>query len=176
MVRCPNKASNGVSRRQQRRPVKFDDQLQQSSTLHHAIRPPPSACNRYHFLGRGPPSTRNSGLVLAIAKAASLVEAPLDKIDHAKRKPLAFDFADFAQEFLRRNPRYRAEYRSIMQSGALASADRAKAEMARTWGLAFPIQSGSRCRASAGTVACLGRADGRCTGRQSHLRRRNLAA
>jgi hypothetical protein len=50
----------------------------------------------------------------------------------------SFDLADFAQEFLRRNPLYRAQYAGI--------ADRARAdpcapscrEMARSWGLVFP--------------------------------------
>lgn len=45
-----------------------------------------------------------------------------------------YDRADFAQEFLRRNPRYRAGYRAASLTGRVnAALDR----LARQWGLVF---------------------------------------
>ena len=54
------------------------------------------------------------------------------------------DHADFAQEFLRRNPDYIREYAQTQQRVA---ADPAKAQeeregLARRWGLSFPLRSG----------------------------------
>jgi hypothetical protein len=48
------------------------------------------------------------------------------------------DFADFAQEFLRRNPAYRKEYRTLADSGELNACAAASTAMARSWGLHFP--------------------------------------
>jgi len=48
------------------------------------------------------------------------------------------DLPGFAQEFLRRNPRYRAEHRAlpILPPG---HASPAREVMARRWGLSFPL-------------------------------------
>lgn len=54
------------------------------------------------------------------------------------------DFPDFAQEFLRRNPDFRAQ---VERFGAVAndrSADAAHAERAHAWGLNFPVRSHPR--------------------------------
>jgi len=48
------------------------------------------------------------------------------------------DFPGFAQEFLRRNPRYRAEYRDLMTAGRNRKPVRQE-EMARRWGLSFSL-------------------------------------
>ncbi|UNU44491.1 hypothetical protein EAO27_18580 [Sphingopyxis sp. YF1] len=45
-----------------------------------------------------------------------------------------YDRADFAQEFLRRNPRYRAAYRAGTAPGRSRAALR---RLARHWGLVF---------------------------------------
>lgn len=50
----------------------------------------------------------------------------------------ALDFPGFAQEFLRRNPRYRAEYRAVMKTGRSRDLEREE-EMARRWGLSFSL-------------------------------------
>lgn len=50
------------------------------------------------------------------------------------------DFPGFAQEFLRRNPRYRAEYRAVMKSGRSRDLEREE-EMARRWGLSFSLSA-----------------------------------
>ena len=47
------------------------------------------------------------------------------------------DFPGFAQEFLRRNPAYRADYKAVM-SGPLAE-PASEEVMARRWGLCFPL-------------------------------------
>lgn len=50
------------------------------------------------------------------------------------------DFPGFAQEFLRRNPRYRAEYRAVMKTGRSRDLEREE-EMARRWGLSFSMRA-----------------------------------
>ena len=53
--------------------------------------------------------------------------------------PLRLDFPGYAQEFLRRSPDYRRDYRSVMSD---RKADPASQEgMARRWGLCFPSRS-----------------------------------
>lgn len=52
----------------------------------------------------------------------------------------AHDFADFAQEFLRRNQAYREGYARIMMTPA-TSAPSAWEGLARRWGLCFPRRS-----------------------------------
>lgn len=51
------------------------------------------------------------------------------------------DFSGFAQEFLRRNPAYRDDYRRISgeAGGPRSSSD--KEIMALRWGLSFPVRS-----------------------------------
>lgn len=52
----------------------------------------------------------------------------------------ALDFADFAQEFLRRNRAYRRDYEQLAsQGGGLRSS--AGRRMALSWGLEFPDRS-----------------------------------
>lgn len=48
------------------------------------------------------------------------------------------DFPGFAQEFLRRNPVYRADYHKIM-IGKHARAQQEQEDMARRWGLSFSV-------------------------------------
>lgn len=62
--------------------------------------------------------------------------------DYAERFK-THDHADFAQEFLRRNPVYVRDYAKAEQR---AAADPAKAQeeregLARRWGLSFPLRS-----------------------------------
>ncbi len=54
------------------------------------------------------------------------------------------DKPGFAQEFLRRNPRYRFDYRNIMRArrGSIEEQE----VMARRWGLAFPLLAFRLCR------------------------------
>lgn len=51
----------------------------------------------------------------------------------------ALDLAGFAQEFLRRNTRYRSDYRTIMRPHADAAIGPEQEDMARSWGLSFPV-------------------------------------
>lgn len=51
---------------------------------------------------------------------------------------IAMDFPGFAQEFLRRNPVYRKEYREVM-TGKHTVHRVEQEEMARRWGLSFPV-------------------------------------
>lgn len=54
----------------------------------------------------------------------------------------SLDYADFAQEFLRRNPQYCAEYHDLVRRAVGEDLDR-QAEMevlARRWGLRFPMR------------------------------------
>ena len=50
------------------------------------------------------------------------------------------DRPGFAQEFLRRNPRYRSDYRKV--GGARGAGSREQEVMARQWGLTFPLRAG----------------------------------
>jgi hypothetical protein len=49
-----------------------------------------------------------------------------------------FDFPDFAQEFLRRNPDYQLQYKENVQTGSQGIDQLTQKEMARQWGLEFP--------------------------------------
>lgn len=49
------------------------------------------------------------------------------------------DRPGFAQEFLRRNPRYRSDYQNVMRARR-GSAEEQEV-MARRWGLAFPLRA-----------------------------------
>lgn len=53
----------------------------------------------------------------------------------------AHDFADFAQEFLRRNPDYRAQYARLDEAASLTPGSSTCTGMARSWGLEFPVSS-----------------------------------
>lgn len=77
------------------------------------------------------------------------------------RPPRALDFAEFAQEFLRRNPLYRAQFRAVMSIAPGPAGDLAREEMARSWGLAFPVPPGARRRQRARAVVGVGGADHR---------------
>lgn len=55
------------------------------------------------------------------------------------KRALCLDLPGYAQEFLRRSPDYRRDYRSVMSD---RKADPASQEgMARRWGLCFPGRS-----------------------------------
>ena len=68
------------------------------------------------------------------------------------KRALCLDFPGYAQEFLRRSPDYRRDYRSVMSD---RKADPALQEgMARRWGLCFP---GRSARLGARHAGLLGR-------------------
>jgi Family of unknown function (DUF6499) len=77
------------------------------------------------------------------------------------------DNADFAQEFLRRNPDYRREY-SEAQLGTVADEpDRSERleGLARRWGMTFPVFARCRaagCSSTLGTDACRDNRHHRC--------------
>lgn len=58
-----------------------------------------------------------------------------------------FDYSDFAQEFLRRNPEYRAQFVRFRRPDIGATQSLAARRRARSWGLEFFRRSrpGSRC-------------------------------
>lgn len=56
-----------------------------------------------------------------------------------------WDYADYAQEFLRRDPQYQAAYRMLSPHSLSLEHE----EMARQWGLAFPVRSNARYRRTA---------------------------
>lgn len=64
---------------------------------------------------------------------------------HPASLPHDLDFTGFAQEFLRRNPRYRAAYEHIIQADDGLPQIVKLEEMARLWGLAFSGAAGSDC-------------------------------
>lgn len=51
------------------------------------------------------------------------------------------DYADFAQEFLRRNPDYRLQYRQLGEAAVMALGTSGYREMAHHWGLEFPVST-----------------------------------
>lgn len=50
----------------------------------------------------------------------------------------SFDFSDFAQEFLRRNPDYRDQFASFSGADDGTTQALASRRCARSWGLEFP--------------------------------------
>ncbi|WP_309751274.1 transcriptional regulator domain-containing protein [Novosphingobium sp.] len=62
----------------------------------------------------------------------------------------AHDFADFAQEYLRRNADYRREWEETEQAAVDAEdhADQLREGLAGRWGLCFPLRA--RCKAGPG--------------------------
>lgn len=56
------------------------------------------------------------------------------------------DFPDFAQEFLRRNVEYRAQHAQARQVNQ-------PEQLARTWGLHFPVRSSGRSAGRASLLA-----------------------
>lgn len=67
-------------------------------------------------------------------------ETPTGLVNAVALDFAAHDFADFAQEFLRRNLGYRDGYARIMMTPA-TSAPSAWEGLARRWGLCFPRRS-----------------------------------
>lgn len=61
------------------------------------------------------------------------------KSDGGKATPQPLDLPGFAQEFLRRNPRYRADHHTVMRLSTREGATQAREVMARKWGLSFPL-------------------------------------
>lgn len=57
-----------------------------------------------------------------------------------------FDFSDFAQEFLRRNPDYRTQFDHFGRGHTGTTQSLAARRSARSWGLEFPRRSSSRSR------------------------------
>jgi hypothetical protein len=56
------------------------------------------------------------------------------------------DYSDFAQEFLRRNPDYRAQFARFRGAGDGTTQALASRRCARSWGLEFSYRSGNRSR------------------------------
>lgn len=52
-----------------------------------------------------------------------------------------YDFADFAQEFLRRNPDYQAGYEQLRGAACLNPGSMACRQMAHAWGLEIPFRA-----------------------------------
>ena len=68
----------------------------------------------------------------------------MPSVEPGRQYPRALDYAELAQEFLRRNPRYRAEFEVAMRAPPGRVGDRVREEMARPWGLAFPVPARAR--------------------------------
>jgi hypothetical protein len=70
------------------------------------------------------------------------------------------DYADFAQEFLRRNPDYRSDFAStkdrIAENSAAASAE--EEGLAGRWGLSFPLRTERRAARPSGAMVASCRA------------------
>ncbi|MGV2497579.1 transcriptional regulator domain-containing protein [Pelagerythrobacter aerophilus] len=64
-----------------------------------------------------------------------------------------FDFSDFAQEFLRRNPDYRTQFVRFDRGNTGTTQSLAARRSARPWGLEFPRRSRSRSRCVPGFLA-----------------------
>lgn len=65
------------------------------------------------------------------------------------------DYADFAQEFLRRNARYRQDH-ALSEQRVAARPEVAQDEqegLARRWGLSFPLRSGRFARRRTSVLA-----------------------
>lgn len=77
----------------------------------------------------------------------------MPSVNPGARYPRALDYAEFAQEFLRRNPRYRCEFEVAMRAPPGPAGDRVREEMARPWGLAFPVSARARCAHRARAMA-----------------------
>lgn len=58
-------------------------------------------------------------------------------VDKKDTHPRFLSFADYAQEFLRRNPRYRSAYRRAARTPGSPAME--QEVMARPWGLCFPV-------------------------------------
>jgi Family of unknown function (DUF6499) len=70
-----------------------------------------------------------------------------------------YDFADFAQEFLRRNPAYVLDYVEMCNriANGESDSDHEKEVLARRWGLRFPLRSfkaGERGSGALGREPC----------------------
>lgn len=83
-------------------------------------------------------------------------EGAMRSVEPSARYPRLLDYAEFAQEFLRRNPRYRAEFEVAMRAPPGPAGDRVREEMARPWGLAFPVPARARRDYRARALADLG--------------------
>lgn len=56
---------------------------------------------------------------------------------YRRERPRILNLVQFAQEFLRRNPQYRADYQALMVAGGAPAGD--QEAMARDWGLRVPV-------------------------------------
>lgn len=64
------------------------------------------------------------------------------------------DFPGFAQEFLRRNPSYRKQFRDLNQLVDPDAVTVAEEDMARNWGLSFPVSAGCVGKRIPGLLVC----------------------
>lgn len=72
------------------------------------------------------------------------------------RRPRNLDFAGFAQEFLRRNPDYAADYAKMTERTERGAPTSAREVMASRWGLGFPVRAGHSRIGRAGDLGCHG--------------------
>lgn len=63
------------------------------------------------------------------------------------------DFADFAQEFLRRNPDYQADYKGISETTSSTDEPGQREAISNKWGLLFRLQSRPRSARHASPLA-----------------------
>lgn len=66
-----------------------------------------------------------------------------------------FDFSDFAQEFLRRNTDYQAQFGRLCKGLVPDLESPAFRKMARSWGLDFRLSAGLYLVCAPGNLACL---------------------
>ncbi|WP_264393688.1 transcriptional regulator domain-containing protein [Porphyrobacter sp. ULC335] len=69
------------------------------------------------------------------------------------RQPDTHDFADYAQEFLRRNREYQRQFARLAGTRASAGESSAAHRMAHAWGLEFPLRSRLCARWCSGSLA-----------------------
>lgn len=58
---------------------------------------------------------------------------------HSDRSFDNFDFCDFAQEFLRRNPNYQAQFAELTDVSGLDAESPEFTKLAKSWGLEFRL-------------------------------------
>ena len=92
-------------------------------------------------LGRAPPHAWNvrcypAALAIRAERRCSMARSSADDTGTGD-----FDFSDFAQEFLRRNPPYKDQYARLHLRDTGDKKTSAARRMARSWGLEFPVRS-----------------------------------
>lgn len=81
-----------------------------------------------------------------------------------------FDFSDFAQEFLRRNPAYRLQFAEVARFGSGLMQSPAHRRLAHPWGLEFPCRPVVPGQAGPGNLARRSQSQHRRDGRSEAQR------